>query len=439
MTNGEKLALGNVDLNSHIHPHTNLEALNLHGKPMILSHGKGIHVFDTEGKKYIDGISGLWSVNLGYSCEDILSNIENQMNALPFGSTHSWQSNVPVIKLSEKLKDFEPNLFSGAVYANSGSEAIELGLFTAKKFWESKGSPSKKQIVCLGGGYHGSTYLTRALSYNGDSVERSLLGIHIVNPEDRKSYNRMDVKIARKVGHEIQQIGSEKVGLFVMETIQLRNGLVVPDEHFFKELNGILSELDVLLFLDECVTGMGRCGDWFGFSSLGGRPDMVAMSKGLSSGYQPISCLLLSHRVRESIVEAGFFDAGFSTSGHPIACSAALGCIDYLEKNNIFEKLKSEILPHFNSLLKMVGLICEIINVYSYGLIATINFSGLREGDFIASAVKNECLRSGLIVKNIGSNVLLCPPLVTEKGDLSEIFEILKASILKVKTKNVEM
>ena len=420
--------IGTHDVSIHIHPYTNSSALNKHGAAKVFEKGEGIYLFDENQNRYLDGVSGLWSVNLGYSCSRITRAISEQASRLPFGSTHTWLTNRPATLLISKLLKLSNNFFTSATLANSGSESIELANYTASKYWHSHGFKNKKKILCLEGGYHGSTLLTRTMSYHGSSKLREQFGVVSIPIPCSNGIKKIDETLVDSIEKKINEIGADKISFLIMETVQLRNGVNIPVENFFPLLENVLKKYKILLVLDESVTGIGRLGGWYGYQSFNSTPDMVVVSKGLSSGYQPISALLMGSQVHSTLSNNGaMFNAGFSTSGHPIACSSAIAALEEIEETSLLHQLTTKKIPLFKNLCESLFETEKVISVRSFGLLAAIDFGDA--GQDFAKSIKNQCFKDKLIIRNSGSSIILCPPLITSHTEMESIFNILRRNI----------
>lgn len=436
MNNINSTKTGAYDVEIHIHPYTNHSALSKHGTTKVFEKGQGIYLFDDNQNKYIDAVSGLWSVNLGYSCDRIITAINDQAKQLPFGSTHTWSTNQPATFLISKLLELSNDHFTAAILANSGSESIELAAYCASQYWESRGLENKNKILCLDGAYHGSTLLTRSLSYHGLDETRNRLGVISVPLTTRNGKKNINEQLVKDIESIIIDQNPEQVSFFIMETVQLRNGVNVPDPDFFPLLELVLKKHNVLLVLDESVTGMGRLGSWYGYQNFNASPNMAIVSKGLSSGYQPLSALLVDNKIQSEILNSKQpFNAGFSTSGHPIACRAALAALHEIDETNLLHQLVTEKIPLFYNLCNSLLEFENIKSVRSNGLLGAIDFGETETSMQTAKMIKNSCFKERLIVRNSRGNILLCPPLITSGSEMKNIFDILRRIIQDVSCK----
>ena len=424
---------GTHDVGIHIHPYTNSFELNKHGNAKVFKEGQGIYLFEENQTKYIDAVSGLWSVNLGYSCRRVIEAIKKQASLLPFASTHTWFTNSPATSLISKLLELSNHHFTGATLANSGSESIELAAHCANQYWESYGLQSKKKILCLEGGYHGSTLLTRTLSYHGSEQLRIEMGIIPVPIENHCGTKKIDENLVDSIEAKIRQIGADQISFFIMETVQLRNGVIVPEGNFFPLLEKVLKKHNILLVLDESVTAMGRLASWYGYQKFNSKPNMAVVSKGLSSGYQPISALLMDKEVHSVILNSRqLFNAGFSTSGHPIACNSAVAVLEEIEETKLFDRLITSKIPLFKSLIENLSELEGVKSVRSVGLLGAIDFGDHKQGLCRAKSIKRQCFDEQLIVRNSRNSILLCPPLITSNEEMENIFKIVNRNIRRV-------
>ena len=315
------------DAAHHIHAFVDQKALNEEG-PRVMVRGDRLSLWDNDGQRYLDGMSGLWCTNLGYGRKDLAAAASAQLEQLPYYNMFFHTTHPAVIELSELLFSLLPAHYSHAIYTNSGSEANEVLIRTVRKFWQVMGKPEKKVMIGRWNGYHGSTLAATALG--GMKFMHEMGGTipdvaHIDEPywfahEGDLTPEEFGLRAARQLEDKILELGADKVAAFVAEPFQGAGGMIIPPQTYWPEIQRICRKYDVLLCADEVIGGFGRTGEWFAHEALGFEPDTLSIAKGLTSGYIPMGGLILSRRMAEALVEkGGVFAHGLTYSGHPVA------------------------------------------------------------------------------------------------------------------------
>lgn len=431
-----------LDAAHHIHPFTDTLALNKEGVRIIIK-GKGVYLWDSEGAKIIDGMAGLWCVQLGYGNEELARAGYEALETLSYYNNFFKTTNPWAVELAAKLAKLLPAGHTHILFANSGSEANDTALKLIRYYWNLKGKREKK------------IHLSREYSYHGVTMAAaSLSGLTPMHPQwdlplpgfakvptpywyGAKAAGYGDISpdefgllIAKKLEEKILEIGADRVASFSAEPVQGAGGLIMPPASYWPEVQRICRKYDVLLHLDEVVTGFGRLGEWFGSHYYNIAPDIMTMAKGLSSGYQPISVTSLGERMGEAITHAGEeLVHGYTYSGHPVTCAVALKNLEVLERENIVPRVKNSIGPY---LLKRLNetfaghpLVGEIRGV---GLLAAIELVADKKArEFyprdkdIGTHCRNYCFNNGLIMRAIRDTMVLSPPLIVSEVEVDEI------------------
>jgi putrescine aminotransferase len=439
-----------LDAAHHVHPFTDTVALNKEGV-RIITRAKGIYLWDSEGKKIIDGMSGLWCVQVGYGDEELAEAGYEALKTLPYYNHFFKTSNPWTIELAAKLATLLPAGHQHILFANSGSEANDSALKLIRYYWNLKGRTEKK------------IHLSREMAYHGVTIAAaSLSGLTPMHPQwdlplagfekvpapywfgaKEAGYgdigpDEFGLLIAKKLEEKILALGADRVASFSAEPIQGAGGLIFPPATYWHEVQRICARYDVLLHLDEVITGFGRTGEWFGAQTYRIAPDIMTMAKGLSSGYQPISAISLGEKMSDVILSANEeMVHGYTYSGHPVACAVALKNLEVIEKRKLVPRVRDTIGPHFQRRLRETFADHPLVGeVRGRGLLAAIELvRDKKERKFfpelgdIGTLCRNYCFNDGLICRAIRDTMVLAPPLVISEAEVEEIIVKLKSAI----------
>ncbi len=437
--------LAAIDAAHHLHPFSDMKKLNADGT-RIIQRGEGVHIFDSHGKKYLDGFAGLWCVNIGYGRKEIADAVARQMNELPYYNTFFGTTSPATTLLAEKVTSKAGPRFNHIFFTGSGSEANDTWFRMARVYWAAVGKPSKKTVIARRNGYHGSTVAGASLGgmkYMHEQGDLPIPGIvHIGQPywygegEDL-SPAEFGLKVARELEAKIDELGEENVAAFVAEPIQGAAGVIVPPETYWPEIDRICKARNILLVSDEVICGFGRLGEWFGHQYFGVEPDFAPIAKGLSSGYLPIGGVLVSDRIAEVLInDVGDFNHGFTYSGHPVCAAAALENLRIIEEEKLVERVRDDIGPYF---AKKWGALAEhdfVGEAQSVGLMGGLQLaadkktrSRFEKPDPIGALVRNHALANGLVLRATGDRMLASPPLVISHEEVDEMARIAKLAL----------
>jgi len=437
--------LAAIDAAHHLHPFSDMKKLNADGT-RIIQRGEGVHIFDSHGKKYLDGFAGLWCVNIGYGRKEIADAVARQMNELPYYNTFFGTTSPATTLLAEKVTSKAGPRFNHIFFTGSGSEANDTWFRMARVYWAAVGKPSKKTVIARRNGYHGSTVAGASLGgmkYMHEQGDLPIPGIvHIGQPywygegEDL-SPAEFGLKVARELEAKIDELGEENVAAFVAEPIQGAAGVIVPPETYWPEIDRICKARNILLVSDEVICGFGRLGEWFGHQYFGVEPDFAPIAKGLSSGYLPIGGVLVSDRIAEVLInDVGDFNHGFTYSGHPVCAAAALENLRIIEEEKLVERVRDDIGPYF---AKKWGALAEhdfVGEAQSVGLMGGLQLAAdkktrtrFEKPDPIGALVRNHALANGLVLRATGDRMLASPPLVISHEEVDEMARIAKLAL----------
>jgi putrescine aminotransferase len=439
-----------LDAAHHVHPFSDTQALNREGV-RVITKADGVYLWDSEGKRMIDGMAGLWCVQLGYGNKELAEAGYEALKSLPYYNHFFKTSNPWTIELAAKLAKLLPEGHEHVLFANSGSEANDTALKLIRYYWNLKGEPQKKIHLSRDYAYHGVTMAAASLSgltpmhpqwdLPLDGFEKvpapywygaRVAGYGDVGPEE------FGVLIAQKLEEKILELGPEHVASFSAEPVQGAGGVIFPPATYWPEVQRICRKYDVLLHLDEVITGFGRTGEWFGAQTYGIAPDIMTMAKGLSSGYQPISAISLGARMGETILHANEeLVHGFTYSGHPVASAVALKNLEIMERDNLVGRVKRDIGPYLQRRLRETfsdhPLVGEVRGV---GLLAAIELVADKSArEFypsdrnVGTLCRNYCFGSGLVMRAIRDTMVMAPPLIVTEAEVEEIIALAKDAI----------
>jgi putrescine aminotransferase len=347
-----------LDKEHHLHPFTDHK--DLHKKrSRIITRAEGVYIYDADGSKILDGMSGLWCVNAGYGRQELVDAAAEQMRELPYYNNFFQCASPPSIELAAMLQGISQPQFNRVFFTGSGSESNDTIVRMVRTYWDLMGQPERHTIISRQNAYHGSTVAAASLGGMKPMHKQSGLPIpgivHVEQPywfgsDQSLSPDEFGIAAALSIEDKIKEVGPEKVAAFIGEPIQGAGGVIVPPDSYWPEVQRICDEYGILLISDEVITGFGRLGEWFGANYFGTRPDFMPFAKGVTSGYLPLGGVLISDRVAQVLVEkAGEFAHGYTYSGHPVACAVAIANLKILQKENLVERIKEDIGPYLQA------------------------------------------------------------------------------------------
>jgi 4-aminobutyrate--pyruvate transaminase len=446
-------------MSSIIYPVTNLAAV----EQLNIVRGMGVYVYDDAGNQYLEGLSGLWCSALGYGNEELIAAINSQLKTLSYSHLFGGRTHPVVMELADKLAALVPVSDARIFFSNSGSEANDSQIKMLRYYSNAIGKPQKKKIIALDRGYHGVT--VAAASLTGLPVMHS----HFDLPVEALGILRADCPhyFRGKVGDEsedefvsrllknlekiIFEEGADTIAAFIAEPLMGAGGVIVPPEGYLPKVQALLNEHGILLWADEVICGFGRTGNDFGSTTMGIKPDLMSLAKQLSSAYIPISAAVIPGEMYEAMVdqsvEVGVFGHGYTYTGHPVACAAALKALEIYKRDDLFARA-AKMGAHMQSRLQEFAGHELVGEVRGKGLIGAIElvanketgqaFADGRVGAFAQRACQNE----GLLLRVVsGSSVAFCPPLIIEEDQIDEMVEkfgrALASTLNYAKTENL--
>ncbi len=373
-----------LDASHHIHPFSDMESLNRAGSRVIVK-AKGVYLWDSDGNRIIDGMAGLWCVNVGYGSRELSEAAYRQMQELPFYNTFFKTTHPPVIELSALLAELAPEPFNHFFYCNSGSEGNDTVLRIVHQYWATQGKKRKKYVISRKNAYHGSTIAGGTLGGMGYMHEQMPSKVEHITHIDQPWWfgeggdippEVFGLERARQLEGKILELGAENVAAFIGEPFQGAGGVIFPPSTYWPEIQRICRKHDILLVADEVIGGFGRTGEWFAHQHFGFEPDLITLAKGLTSGYVPMGAVGLHDRVARAIVESGDFNHGLTYSGHPVAAAVAVANLKLLRDEKIIERVKNDTGPYFQKRLRDAFASHPIVGEISgAGLVAGIQLA----------------------------------------------------------------
>ena len=431
-----------LDRRHHLHPFTDHRALAAAGS-RVITKAEGIYVWDSEGNRILDAMSGLWCVNVGYGRAEIAEAVYRQLLELPYYNTFFQTTHTPAVALSRTLAELTPDGLNHVFYTGSGSEANDTVVRIARRFWEISGQPLRQHIISRNNAYHGSTMASASLGgmrpMHAQGGGLPIPGIsHITEPYWYKlggdlSPDEFGIQAARALRERIEELGVETVAAFIAEPVQGAGGVIVPPDTYWPEIVRICAEFDILLVVDEVICGFGRTGKWFGSDYYQLSPDLMPVAKGLSSGYVPIGGVMVSDRVASALIDrGGEFQHGFTYSGHPVACAAALANLHILQHEGIVDRVGTHTAPHFQRGIRELAthpLVGEVRGIGMLGALELVrpesspSLSRFEREGSIGNLCRDHCMNNGLIMRAVRDSMILAPPLVITGSQTQELLE----------------
>jgi len=426
-----------LDAQHHLHPFTDHAALAQRGT-RIITRAEGCMLWDSEGRRLLDGMAGLWCVNVGYGRAELVEAARRQMETLPYYNAFFQTSTPAAVDLAARLAEIAPADIDRAFFTNSGSEANDTVVKLVRYYWNLQGRPEKKTIISRNYAYHGVTLAAASLSGLQPMHPQADLPLpgfeHIEAPYwyahggdlSPEAFGR---QAAAALEERIQKLGPERVGAFIGEPIQGAGGVIIPPAGYWEEIQRICRAYDVLLIADEVICGFGRTGHWWGSDCFGIEPDIMTMAKGLSSGYLPIAAVMVGRRVGDALVDAAEEWAhGFTYSGHPVAAAVALANLELMEAEGLHERANGPVGAHFAKALASLADHPLVGEVRSRGLIGAIElvedraerrtFPAERK---VGATCRDHCLDEGLVMRAVRDVMVLSPPLIITEAEIDEI------------------
>ncbi len=433
------------DAAHHIHPFTHNGELAAKGT-RIIHEAKGVYLTDGEGRKLLDGMSGLWCVNLGYGRQELVEAASRQMQELPYYNSFFQCTTPAAVDLAELIGQVTPAHMQHVFFTGSGSESNDTVVRMVRHYWSSLGQPNKNIIVSRHNAYHGSTMAGASLGGMKPMHAQGGLPIpdisHINQPhwfaegrdEDPDAFG---LRVAQELEAAINEHGGKRIAAFIAEPVQGAGGVIIPPDSYWPEIQRICKEHDILLISDEVICGFGRMGEWFGADYYQTTPDFMPIAKGLSSGYLPIGGVVVSERVAAVLNQkGGEFNHGYTYSGHPVCAAVAAECIRIMQRENIVERVRDEIGPYMQKRWAELGEHRLVGMVRGVGMLGALELVKSREPlsffedkGTVGNIARDQAIENGLVMRAVGSSLIVSPPLIMTESEVDELIEKAKKTL----------
>ena len=433
-----------ADAAHFLHPFTDFKALSAKGA-RIIRRAEGIYLWDSDGHKILDAMSGLWCVNVGYGQRALIDAAARQMAELPFYNAFFQTATPPAIELAELLAEVTPPQFRHVFFSGSGSEGNDTVVRMVRRYWDILGQPQRQVIISRHNAYHGSTMAGASLGGMGGMHAQGGLPIpgivHIEQPHwwqngrpqglSREDFGRV---AAGWLEQKILEMGADKVAAFIGEPVQGAGGVIVPPESYWPEIQRICDQYGILLVSDEVICGFGRSGHWFGCERFGFKPDLMTFAKGVTSGYVPLGGVMVGERVARVLIErGGEFTHGYTYSGHPVACAVALANIRLIRQLKLVEHVHDDVGPYLAAQFEGLAAHPLVGEVQTCGLMGALQLvkDPLRGTPFaseleVGMVCRGHCFASGLIMRAVGDRMIIAPPLVITRAQIDEMMALIR-------------
>ena len=428
-------------MTSIVYPTTNLK----HVEQLNIVRGDGVYVYDDSGKEYLEGLAGLWCASLGYGNAELIEAITDQLKTLSYSHMFGGRTHNVVIQLAEQLSEMLPVKNSKIFFANSGSEANDSHIKMLRYYFNVTGEPQKKKIIALERSYHGVTVASAALTglpANHTHFDLPVDALGVIRAESPHYYrgrkdNETEREFCERIIGNLEDLilreNPETIAAFVAEPIGGASGVVVAPENYFPEVENLLTKYDIMLWSDEVICGFGRTGSPFGCQTMGFNPQLVSLAKQLSSAYLPISASVIPEYMHEAMIEpsskVGVFGHGYTYTGHPAACAAALKTLEIYKRDNLFEHA-AEMGEYLQTRLKEFDSHPLVGEVRGRGLLAAVELVANKDSGeafdntSVGAYAKQACQDNGLLIRAVGGNsIAFCPPLIITTDQIDEMVD----------------
>ena len=435
-----------IDARHHLAPFTDYASLRKNGA-RVITHADGHYITDSDGNQILDAMAGLWCVNVGYGRKQLVDAASQQLATLPYYNNFFKTTNQPVAALSKRLANLTPDGLNNVFYANSGSEANDTIIRMVRHFWTLQGQPGKRMIIGREYGYHGSTVLSASMGGMVGMHQQAANEpgfVHIKPPygflhQGNMSEADFAITAASWLEDKIIEIGADKVAAFIAEPIQGAGGVIIPPAGYLNKVEAICQAHDILFIVDEVITGFGRTGHWFASDYYGLKPDMMTLAKGLTSGYLPMSAVMVGDRVANKLItDGGEFYHGFTYSGHPVAAAVALANLQIIEDEKLIEKVRDDTGPFLAQSLAMLADHPLVGEVRSFGMLAAIELVKDKAGPILFDPVgdvgaicRDHAIAEGMMMRAVRDGMIMSPPLTFGRDDIDKAVGIAKIALDK--------
>jgi len=435
-----------ADAAHFLHPFTDFQALARKGSRVIVR-ADNIYLWDSDGHKILDAMSGLWCVNVGYGQQALIDAATHQMRELPFYNAFFQTATPPAIELAELLAEVSPPGFEHVFFSGSGSEGNDTIVRMVRRYWDLLGQPERQVIISRNNAYHGSTMAGASLGGMSGMHAQGGLPIpgivHIEQPywfdnaPEGMSSDDFGLLAASWLEAKIEEIGAAKVAAFIGEPVQGAGGVIIPPATYWPEVQRICDKHGILVVSDEVITGFGRTGRWFGCETMGFKPDLMTFAKGVTSGYIPLGGVLVGDRVAKVLIEqGGEFNHGYTYSGHPVACAVALANIRLVRELGLVERVRDDVGPYLAKAFEALAEHPLVGQAQSCGLMGALLLVKDKSGRSgrgtpfeaergVGMVCRGHCFANGLIMRAVGDRMIIAPPLVITRAQIDEMVALI--------------
>ncbi len=433
-----------ADARHFLHPFTDFQSLAKKGA-RIITRADNIYLWDSDGTKILDAMSGLWCVNVGYGQKALIDAATKQLGELPFYNAFFQTATPPAIELAELLAEVSPPGFEHVFFSGSGSEGNDTIVRMVRRYWDVLGEPGRDIIISRHNAYHGSTMAGASLGGMSGMHAQGGLPIpgivHIPQPywwdqgrHQGLSREQFGLLAASWLEDRILELGPHRVAAFIGEPVQGAGGVIIPPSTYWPEVQRICDKYGVLLVSDEVICGFGRTGQWFGCETLGSRPDLMTFAKGVTSGYVPLGGVMVGDRVAKVLIErGGEFAHGYTYSGHPVACAVGLANVRLIRTLGLVERVRTDVGPYLAAAYRELAAHPLVGDAETCGLMGALllvadkakgtAFAPERE---IGMVCRGHCFREGLIMRAVGDRMIIAPPLVITRAQIDEMVGLIR-------------
>ncbi len=436
------------DIETLIHPYTNL-ATHREVGPTVVDQGKGIYIWDSEGKQYIEGLSGLWCTSLGYGNEELIETATAQMRKMSYTHIFGGKSHDPAIELAEKLKEIAPVPMSKVFFTCSGSEANDTQVKLIWYYNNALGRTKKKKIISRLQGYHGVTIASASLTglpANHRDFDLPIANVlhaecphHYRFAEPGESEEDFATRLADNLEKMIQDEDPDTVAAFIAEPIMGAGGVIIPPATYFEKIQAVLDKYDVLFIDDEVICGFGRTGNMWGAETFNMKPSTISTAKAITSAYMPVGAILIPEDIYQAMLDEsrkiGTFGHGFTYSGHPVGAAVAIKTIEIYQRDNIIGHTQ-EVSKTFEARMASLSDHPLVGQARAKGMIGAVELVAdkatkrpFHASQMVPAKVVEFAQEEGLIVRNVLDNVALCPPLIITEEELNTLFDRLETAL----------
>ncbi len=422
---------------------------NLHNDPLVVKHAEGVWLHTTDGRKMLDGLGGLWNVNVGFGRKELAQAAYDQMLQVAYCNNYAGMTNIPASELAHKLSGYAYKGLNTTYFTSGGAEANESAFKTARYYWKRLGKKTKVKVIARMDAYHGVTMA--AMSATGMPRFWTMFEprvpdfSHIPAPNtyryagEIKTGETIGQAAARALEDEILRQGPDTVAAFIAEPVQGAGGVIIPPDDYFPLVRQICDKYDVLFIADEVITGFGRTGSMFALGRYNVTPDIMSFAKGITSGYIPMGGIQIHDKIKEAIDTAPVTEAwnhGFTYSGHATAAAVALKNLEILEQENLADHAAQRHPSFLATFKKLRDEFVQVDNPRAMGLIGGIEFIKSRETKEpdldTAAKVSKAARQRGLITRNIGATLAFSPPLIISESEIAFIYDTLREAVASV-------